>query len=269
MGAVHLHWVRSLQSKCMSDAAAVEAVPPAAVESVTPEMLNQPVDVSAAPTSGSAEEERLRVKLNLANSQARDAKNEAAATRKQIAQLQQELQQIREAAEAGAAKQLEDQGAFKSLWEQAKGTIKERDSEILELRAQLNNVQASAEQERLRAAALQELSRANALAPEQLYGLLQPSLRTDDEGKPVVLAGGAEVPLADHLANLRNPESGWIHHFAAGNARGMGAQSGAGASSVAPGMDNPYRSGNFTAAFQLEQTNPELARALKAEAQRG
>jgi len=255
----------------MTEAAAVEAVPPASVQSVTPEMLNQPVDGSDVSTaSGSAEEqERLRVKLNLANSQARDAKNEATATRKQLKQLQDELQQLRDVAEAGAAKQLEDQGAFKSLWEQAKSTIKERDSEILELRAQLNNVQASAEQERLRAAALQELNRANALAPEQLYGLLQQSLRTDDDGQPVVLAGGAEVPLADHLANLRNPDSGWVHHFAAGNARGMGAQAGSGRGSVAPGMENPYRTGNFTAAFQLEQTNPDLAKALKAEAMRG
>jgi len=252
----------------MTEEAAAVAVPPASVQSVTPEMLNQPVDGSDVQPSGSAEEERLRVKLGLANSQARDAKNEAAATRKQIQQLQDELQAIKSAAEAGAAKQLEDQGAFKSLWEQAKATIKERDSEILELKGKLSNVQQSAEQERLRAAALQEISRANALAPEQLYGLLQQSLRTDDDGRPVVLAGGAEVPLGDHLANLRNPDSGWIHHFAAGSARGMGAPAAAGASSVAPGMENPYRSGNFTAAFQLEQTNPELAKALKAEAMR-
>ena len=127
------------------------AVPHASVQSVTPEMLNQPVDGSDVQSSGSAEEERLRVKLGLANSQARDAKNEAAATRKQIQQLQDELQAIKSAAEAGAAKQLEDQGAFKSLWEQAKATIKDRDSEILELKGKLSNVQQSAEQERLRA----------------------------------------------------------------------------------------------------------------------
>ena len=255
----------------MSDAAAVEAVPPASVQSVTPEMLNQPVDGSdlGGAASGDAEQERLRVKLNLANSQARDAKNEAAATRKQMAQLQADLDALRAAADAGAAKQLEEQGQVRSLWEQAKATIKERDSEILDLRAQLNAAASSAEQERLRAAALQELGRANALAPEQLYGLLQPMLRVDDNGQPVVLAGGAEVPLGDHLANLRNPGSGWVHHFAAGSARGMGVPSTAGASSVAPGMDNPYRSGNFTQQFQLEQTNPELAKALKAEAARG
>jgi hypothetical protein len=235
-------------------------------------MLNQPVDGSEVATGGggdAAEQERLRVKLGLANSQARDAKNEAAATRKQLERLQAEMASLREAAEAGAAKQLEDQGQFRSLWEQAKATIKERDSELLELRGQLNNVQHAAEQERIRATALQELNRANALAPEQLYGLLQPSLRTDDEGQLVVLNGGAEVPLGDHLANLRNPGSGWVHHFAAGGARGMGAQSTAGLSAVAPGQENPYRTGNFTLRFQLETTNPELAKALRAEAERG
>jgi hypothetical protein len=138
---------------------------------------------------------------------------------------------------------------------------------MLELQSQLGTVQQAAEQERLRAAALGELSRANALAPEQLYGLLQQQLRPGESGGVVVLAGGAEVPLADHLAGLRNPNSGWTHHFAAGSARGMGAApQGA---SVAPGVDNPYRSGNLTAAILLEQASPELAAALRAEAARG
>ena len=253
----------------MPDDAAAVAVPPAPVVAVPPELLNQAVDASELDTSGGADADRLRAKLGLANSQARDAKNEAAATRKQLAQLQADLEDLRAAAQAGAAKQLEDQGQFKQLWQDAKGTITTRDQEILELKAQLANLQQSAEQDRLRAAALQEIGRANALMPEQLYGLLQPALRVNDDGQPVMLAGGAEVPLADHLANLRNPGSGWVHHFAAGGARGMGAPAQAGVSSVAPGLENPYRSGNFTAAFQLEATNPELAKALKAEAMRG
>ena len=160
-----------------------------------------------------------------------------------------------------------NRGSVKQLWEDAKATIKARDAQMLELQSQLGSVQQAAEQERLKAAALGELSRANALSPEQLYGLLAQQLRTDADGRVVVLAGGAEVPLADHLAGLRNPSSGWTHHFAAGSARGMGAlPQGA---SVAPGVDNPYRAGNLTAATLLEMQNPELAAALKAEALRG
>ena len=41
-----------------------------------------------------------------------------------------------------------------------------------------------------------------------------------------------------------------------------------GAQSVAPGMENPYKTKNFTAAMQLEVSNPELAKTLKQEALR-
>lgn len=34
-------------------------------------------------------------------------------------------------------------------------------------------------------------------------------------------------------------------------------------------MTNPYRTGNLTEALMLEASNPDLAKALKAEAQRG
>ena len=39
--------------------------------------------------------------------------------------------------------------------------------------------------------------------------------------------------------------------------------------SVAPGMSNPYKTGNLTERIRLEVENPDLAMALKAEAQRG
>ena len=37
--------------------------------------------------------------------------------------------------------------------------------------------------EKLKAQAINTLSNSNALSPEQMYMLLQPMLRTDDEGK--------------------------------------------------------------------------------------
>jgi hypothetical protein len=135
----------------------------------------------------------------------------------------------------------------------------------LELKAQLESVTQNVQQERLKAAATSQLSQASAVNPQQLYQLLAPQLRMDDEGKPTVLSGGVEQPLGDYLANLRQSAE-WQHHFSASGARGMGA---APTATVAPGMSNPYRSGNLTEALQLEATNPELAKALKAEAMRG
>jgi hypothetical protein len=63
------------------------------------------------------------------------------------------------------------------------------------------------------------------------------------------------------MANLRQ-SSEWQHHFGASGASGMATSRGG---SVAPGMTNPYRTGNFTEALVLETQNPELAKQLKAE----
>jgi hypothetical protein len=49
----------------MGDATAVEAVPPASVQSVTPEMLNQPVDGSEVATGGGGDAETAPVHFSL------------------------------------------------------------------------------------------------------------------------------------------------------------------------------------------------------------
>jgi hypothetical protein len=98
-----------------------------------------------------------------------------------------------------------------------------------------------------------------------MYALLHSQLR-DVEGRPVVLAEGAEQPLDAYLGNLRAPGSGYEHHFSSTGARGMGSTA---TTSVAPGMSNPYKTGNLTERIRLETENPELAKALMAEAQRG
>ena len=248
----------------MIDEQVAESVTSDAPVSVTPEQLNQPVTPSQS-QPGSADAELLKHKLALANSHAKGAKKEADEARQQLQQLREELDRLKEVQQTAAQKSLEDQGQFRTLWEEAKRTVQERDVTINELRAQLESVTQGAEQERLKAAATSQLSRANAVNPVQLYQLLAPQLRTDGEGNPVVLNGGVEQELGDYIANLRQSVE-WQHHFNASSASGMNA---APNTSVAPGRENPYRTGNLTAAMQLEVTNPELAKALKAEALRG
>lgn len=232
---------------------------------IDPALLNKPFNPEEAASGSGAQEDVLKHKLGLANSQAQKAKREADAARKEMEKLRQEVENLKSIQQNVAQKSLEDQGQFRQLWEDAKRSVAERDAQIVELKAQLNSVQQTAEQERLKAAATNAISQANAVNAQQLYALLQPQLRMDDEGNPAVLAGGVEQPLGDYLANLRQSPD-WQHHFGASGARGMGA---APVSAVAPGMNNPYRSGNLTEAMQLEMSNPELARALKAEAARG
>lgn len=138
---------------------------------------------------------------------------------------------------------------------------------IVELEAALQAKDQEAASERLRATALQQISAAAALAPEQLLGLIRPQLR-DNNGAPVVIVNGIEQPLPAYLANLKNPGSGWDHHFAATGARGMGSTP---TTNVPPGVVNPYKRDtyNFTDQLKLEVDNPELAKLLKSEATRG
>jgi len=247
----------------MVDEMIAESVTSEAPVSVTPEQLNQPVRPSE-PQAGGADADVLKHKLALANTHAKRAEKDAEESRKQLQQLRDELEQLKQVQQTAAHKNLEDQGAFKQLWEETKKTVASRDAEIVDLKARLESVTQNAEQERLKAAATSMISRANAVNPTQLYQLLAPQLRTDGEGNAVVLNGGVEQPLGDYLANLKQSAE-WQHHFGSTGAMGMGATAG----SVAPGRSNPYRDGNLTEALMLETTNPELAKALKAEAMRG
>jgi flagellar biosynthesis GTPase FlhF len=245
-----------------------ESVTSEAPVSVTPELLNKPVRADEQ-QQGNADAELLKTKLNLANQHAKQAKKEAEEAKQRMADLEDQIKRMQEQQQATVQKSLEDQGQFKELYQQERQRNKDLEarylSETAELKSQLEGERQGRQQESLRAAALGKISQANAVNPQQLYALLQTRLRTDDEGSPVVLDGGVEQPLGDYLANLKQSAE-WQHHFSANSARGMGS---APTATVAPGMENPYKTKNLTAALQLEVANPELAKALKAEAARG
>ena len=234
---------------------------------VDPALLNKPQRPDDLTSNG---DDLLKHKLGLANQHAKKAKLEAEEYRKKLDSLQVEMQSLKEAQQSAVRENLEGQGAFKELYEQEKSRAQELQTRLLnettELKQQLESVTQNAEQERLKNSALEQITRANAVNPTQLYQLLQPQIRVSDEGTVVALNSGVEQPLGDYLANLKAANE-WQHHFSASASRGMG--SGSGAASVAPGMTNPYRTKNFTEAMKLEASNPELAKQLKAEALSG
>jgi len=232
---------------------------------VSPELLNKPVH----PSEGVASDPAVAQQLGLVKQKNTELLGKNKQLVNDLKSLREEFEQLRSAQQAAVQKGLEDQGAFKELYEQEKARAKTLEQRLLnetaELKTQLSQVEESAKQERLKAAATAQISRANALNPTQLYQLLSPQLRTDEDGNPVILSGGVEVPLADALSQYKQSTE-WQHHFSASGSSGM---SSAPAASVAPGMTNPYRTGNLTEAMALEISNPELAKSLKAEALRG
>lgn len=234
---------------------------------VDPALLNKPVRPEDSASSG---EDLLKHKLGLANQHAKKFKSLADEYQKKLELSEQRISALEEAQQSAVRESLEGQGAYKELYEGRDREYKELHATYLNetsaLKQQLESVTQSAEQERLKANALQQITQANAVNPNQLFQLLQSQIRVGDEGTVVALNSGVEQPLGDYLANLKSAGE-WQHHFSASGAKGMGSTPGA--ASVAPGMTNPYRTRNLTEAMKLEASNPQLAQQLKAEAQKG
>ena len=162
--------------------------------------------------------------------------------------------------------ELEDQGQWKTLWEEANKTAQEKEQQITSLSQQLEDMKNSNEVASTRTTALAAISNQGAINAEQMLSLLQNQLKKNSEGKVVVLNGGVEQDLNLYLSSLKNPGSGYEHHFKASSAAGMGAKPSP-VSNVSGGTVNPWKTGNLTQQIIMENEDPDLAAVLKREAQ--
>ena len=235
------------------------------VAGITPDQLNAPQSPDL-----SQEDLLLKQKVQLANKHTKDAERKATEAAKRADALEAQVQELTEQIQQTNTASLENQGQYKTLWEEAQKTIAGLKADLQKSDQAKESVAQEFEQERLKVQAMSVINDAGALSPHQMYDLLQVQhgLRKGETGGVEVVVGGASLPLADHLANLRSSaDSGYQHHFSASGARGMGA---APTATVAPGMKNPWRrdSFNYTEQMVLMAQNPELAAALQAEAGR-
>ena len=180
--------------------------------------------------------------------------------------LQKQLDELKTAQESAVTQKLAESGEFKTLWEQAQDTVADLKQQLAERDSKISSMEANFSQEQLKSSAIAQLSNAGALAPDQLYRLVQENLRAKD-GQPVAVVGGVEVPVGEYIANLKNPGSGYEHHFAASNRAGMGVTGSARATAL-PGQTNPWsqEGWNVTQQMMMLSEDPDRARLLKAEA---
>lgn len=245
---------------------AVESGAPSVAEPVAP-AATPPNPPSPTPAAQSDDPAALKAKLELIQRD-RAAQGEAnAKLNDQLAETKKQLDELNKRLLSGKTTQLKEQGRFEDLWNQAKETNHLLEQRIQELEGNLETERNSTAAERLKSASLAQISQHGAISPEQMFALLQSNLR-EVGGKPVVLNGGVEQPLDQYLTQLRSPNSGFEHHFSASGKSGMGTAPGA-APTIAPGLENPWRSGNVTQQLLLVRDNPELAQALQAEASKG
>ncbi len=169
--------------------------------------------------------------------------------------------------EAERRKRLEDQGQWKDLWEEANKTAQTKDQQIADLERQLADLRASNETAAMKTSALSAISQAGAINAEQMLQLVQSNLKKSDDGSVKVLNGGVEEDINVYLGKLKNPGSGYEHHFKPSAQAGMGAKPTTGTAGAA-GIANPWLEGsiNLTRQMALEATDPDLAAVLKREA---
>ena len=196
------------------------------------------------------------------------------ALKKQVAEgeekfkgIKGKLDDVYKQKEEKRTQELEEQGQWKTLWEEANKTAQEKDQQISSLSQQLEDLKTSNEVASTKTTALAAISNLGAINAEQTLALLQGKLQKNAEGKVVVLNGGVEQDLNTYLSGLKNPGSGWEHHFKPSSAAGMGAKPSP-TSNAGGGQVNPWKTGNLTQQMLLLEQDPQLAAVLKQEAQK-
>ena len=194
---------------------------------------------------------------------------EAEAKFQRIKEKMNALDKKLEKNEADRLKRLEDQGQWKDLWEEANKTAQTKDQQIAELEQKLADLRTSNETAAMKTSALSAISQSGAINAAQMLQLVQGNLKKAEDGSVKVLNGGVEEDLNVYLAKLKNPGSGFEHHFKPSAQAGMGAKPTTGTAGAA-GVANPWAEGsiNLTRQMTLEATDPELAAVLKREAGR-
>ena len=228
---------------------------------------------SVAPTDQSVTETPSQPQAPNLDSVKTQYEEQIAALKKQIAEGEEKfkgaknkLDEVYKKKEEQRKQELEDQGQWKTLWEEANKTNQEMQQENNSLKQSLEDLKTSNEVASTKQTALAAISNQGAINAEQMLSLLQGKLQKNAEGKVVVLNGGVEQDLNAYLTNLKNPGSGYEHHFKPSSAAGMGAKPSP-VGNVSGGSENPWKTGNLTQQLIMENENPDLAAVLKREAQ--
>jgi hypothetical protein len=229
-------------------------------DSVTP--AEQPVaDTPSQPQAPNLDSVKAEYEAQVAA-----ARKEAAEAQEKFKGIKTKLDDVYKQKDEQRKQELEDQGQWKTLWEEANKTAQEKEQKINTLAQQLEEMRTSNEVASTKTTALAAISNLGAINAEQTLSLLQGKLQKNAEGKVVVLNGGVEQDLGNYLTSLKNPGSGWEHHFKPSSAAGMGAKPSP-VANAGTGQANPWKTGNLTQQMLLSEQDPQLAAVLKQEAQ--
>ena len=165
-------------------------------ESVTP--TEQPVaDTASQPTQPTAPnldsvKAEYEAKLSALQKQVLDEQEKFKGAKNKLDEVYKKREEQRK-------QELEDQGQWKTLWEEANKTAQEKDQQISTLSQQLEDMKTSNEMASTKQTALAAISNLGAINAEQTLALLQNNLQKNADGKVVILNGGVEQDLTTYL----------------------------------------------------------------------
>ena len=223
--------------------------------------MSETTEQQAAPeVQPPAEDKTDAMRVQLLEAKNLELRNEKQAVNKKMEDMQRQMADLQSNQQQAKQSQLAEAGEFKTLWSEASATNTSLQDEIAQLKQQLQDKDVAYQQQQIKSAALNAIAQSGVVNPEQAFSLMQDSLRLDENGNAVCLSGGVQVELNSHLNSLKQPGSGWEHHFSGSGARGMSA---AGSSSSTTGGKS-WGSMGLVERIQLEEQNPQLAAQLKA-----
>jgi len=238
------------------------------------EKVIQPESVTSAEQSVTETPSETQPQAPNLDSVKAEYEQQLSALRKQVADgeekfkgIKTKLDDVYKQKDQQRKQELEDQGQWKTLWEEANKTAQEKDQQISTLSQQLEDLKTSNEKASTKSTALAAISNLGAINAEQTLSLLERNLSRNADGKVVILNGGVEQDLSTYLTSLKNPGSGWEHHFKPSSAAGMGAKPSP-VANASGGQVNPWKTGNITQQMLISEQNPQLAAVLKQEAQK-
>ena len=223
-------------------------------------MSETPEQMAAPEVQPPAEEKTDAQRVELLEAKNRQLISEKQAVKKQVEDMQRQVQELQNNQQQAKQSKLAEAGEFKTLWTEATQTVASLQDEIVGLKQELEAKEVQFQGEQIKATALNAFSQGGVHAPEHLFHLLKDSLRLKD-GSVVALVGGVETPLQQHLDSLKSPGSGMDYFFTGSGARGMSA---AGSSNSSSGGKS-WGSMGLMERIQMEEENPQLAQQLKAQ----
>ena len=206
-----------------------------------------------------------QAKFEAAEAQIQAEKEARLKAEKGFSELKTKVDDMYKKADEKRVKNLEDQGQYKTLWEEAQQSNQKIISENTLLKQEMEDLRTSNERQGTKTSALSTISNLGAINAEQTLSLLQEKITKDDSGKVVILEGGIKQDLDLYIKKLKNPGSGWEHHFKPSAAAGMGAKPSP-TSNAGGGQPNPWKTGNITQQMLISEQDPQLAAVLQREA---